>query len=128
MSYKVHGNILGFETMSEVEIHKVDELFSTMVDKENDNLSFTLVSPYALREYSFDVPLNVKQTLEITNESKLTAYNIVVIQKPLEKSTVNFLAPILVNLDNGKIAQVVLNPKEHPDFGMAESIESFRNE
>ena len=128
MSYKIHKDILGFETTTDVEIHKVDDLFSTMIDKSNDKISFTLVNPYALREYSFDVPTDAKILLEITNESKLEVYNVVVIQNPLEKSTVNFLAPILVNLDNNKLAQIILDPKKHPDFGMAESVESFREQ
>ena len=48
------------------------------------------------------------------------------IQKPLENSTVNFLAPIVVNIDNNTVAQVVLNQKRHPDLGFNETIKSFR--
>jgi len=49
-----------------------------------------------------------------------------VLQEPLENTTINFLAPIIVNNDNNLIAQAVLNAQEHPEFGMAESIKSFR--
>ena len=35
MSYEIKGHILGFEKTRKVEIHKVDELFSTILDKEN---------------------------------------------------------------------------------------------
>jgi flagellar assembly factor FliW len=55
----------------------------------------------------------------------LLVYNIAVIQKPLEQTAVNFLAPIIVNEDNKTIAQAVLKRVEHPDFGMAERISSF---
>lgn len=126
MNYKVRGNILGFEDTLEVEIHEVDELFSTIIDKNNEGISFTVASPYALREYSFDMPSDIKAILEINEKSNVSVYNIVVIQKPLENSTINFLAPIIVNNDNNKIAQAVLNAKNHPDFGMTEEIKSFR--
>ena len=126
MSYEVKGNILGFEKTINVEINEIDNLFSTMLDSNNKDISFTIVNPYSLREYSFDLPTDVKVILEIDENSNFSVYNIVVIQKPLEDSTVNFLAPIVVNNDNNKIAQAVLNSKRHPDFGMAEKIQSFK--
>lgn len=126
MSYEVRGNILGFEDTVNVEITAIDELFATMKDADNENISFTLANPYALREYSFDVPTDIKVLLEINEKSNVNVYNIVVIQKPLENSTINFLAPIIVNNDNKKVAQAVLDPKRHPEFGMAESIKSFK--
>lgn len=125
MLYDVKGMILGFEDTKKVEVLEIDELFATMKDADNENISFTLVNPYALREYSLDVPSDIKILLEINENSKIHVYNIVMIQTPLEDSTVNFLAPILVNADNGKMAQVVLNDKKHPDFGMCETIKSF---
>ena len=126
MNYEIKGNILGFENITEVEIHEVDELFSTMIDANNKEISFTIANPYVLREYSFDLPLYVMVLLEITEESNVSVYNIVVIQKPLEESTVNFLAPIVVNNDTKKVAQVVLKQNNHPDFGMSEKIKSFK--
>ena len=126
MSYEVRGNILGFEDTTNVEINEIDELFSTMQDINNENISFTIVNPYLLREYSFDLPIDIKILLEIDENSKVSVYNIAVMQKPLEASQINFLAPIIMNNDNNKIGQAVLDPNKHPDFGMAESIKSFK--
>ena len=128
MGYEVKGEILGFANTKQVEINEIDELFSTMRDKQNKGISFTLVNPYLLREYSFDIPSETKNLLEIHANSKISVYNILLIQKPLEKSTINFLAPIIINHDNNTLAQIVLEPKKNPDYGMAESIESFRKE
>ena len=113
MSYEVKGNILGFEEITNVEINEIDDLFSTMQDSNNKEISFTIVNPYSLREYSFDLPTDVKVILEIDENSNFSVYNIVVIQKPLEDSTVNFLAPIVVNNDNNKIDQAVINSKRY---------------
>lgn len=126
MPYNVKGQILGFAETKNIEINFIDELFSTMIDTDNQNISFTLVTPYLLREYVFDLPLDIKALLDITEASKIGVYNILVIQKPLEKSTINFLAPIVINYDNNSLAQALLDPKAHPDFGMAETIESFK--
>ena len=124
--YEVRGNILGFEDTVNVEINEIDELFSTMQDADNRDISFTIANPYSLREYSFDLPSDIKIILDVNEKSNINVYNMVVIQKPLESSTINFLAPIIVNNDNNKIAQTVLDTKKHPDFGMAESIKSFK--
>jgi flagellar assembly factor FliW len=126
MSYEVKGQILGFDNTHNVDINEVDELFSTMIDTDNENISFTLVNPYLLREYSFDLPTNLKILLDITADSKINVYNIVIIQKPLEKSTINFLAPIIVNEDSKKIGQAVLDHNAYPDFGIRQTIESFK--
>ncbi len=126
MSYDVRGELLGFPDTHKLEIVEIDALFSTMKDIDNDYVSFTIVNPYALREYSFDIPSDIKVLLEITPDSSISVYNILIIQKPLEKSTINFLAPIIINNDNNKLAQVILDPRKHQDFGMAESIESFK--
>jgi len=126
MAYEVKGEILGFVNTKQVDINEIDELFSTMIDKQNEGISFTLVNPYMLREYSFDIPTKTKNLLNINSDSKISVYNILLIQKPLEKSTINFLAPIIINHDNNTLTQIVLEPKQNPDCSIAQSIESFR--
>jgi len=126
MDYEVKGTILGFEQTTSVSIVAIDSLFLTMKDTKNENISFTLANPYQLREYSFDLPIDVKILLDIDENSSIDVYNIVLIQNPLENSTINFLAPIVVNNDNNKIAQAVLDGKRYPKFSMAESIKSFK--
>jgi flagellar assembly factor FliW len=126
MSYKVKHEILGFPNTKELDIKEIDPLFSTMKDVEDQNISFTLVNPFLLRDYTIDIPLETKKLLEIDEKSKVGVFNILMIQRPLEKSTINFLAPIIINLDKNLLAQVILDPKQHPDYGMTESIESFK--
>ncbi len=123
--YEVKGSILGFENTKSVEIIEIDNLFSTIRDVDNKNISFTVVNPYELREYSFDIAPDVQKLLNIKDNSKLSTYNVVVIQNPLESSIINFLAPFVINNDNMTIAQIILDPERHPDFGMTETIKSF---
>ena len=125
MSYEVKSHILGFDDTKKVDIVEIDDLFATMKDIENEAISFTLANPYLLREYSFDVPVAIQTLLDINENSNVKVYNIVVVQKPLEESRINFLAPIVINEDNKTVAQIVLDPKENPDYGMAEPIKDF---
>jgi len=128
MHYKVVSEILGFKDMKEVLIEPIDEFFSKMSDANNKNISFSLINPHLLREYSFTLPADIKALLKIDDNTDITVYNILLIQKPPETSTINFLAPIVVNNDNKTVAQVVLEPKQNPDFGMAERINTFTAE
>ncbi len=126
MVYKVDGRIYGFSDTVTVEFHKIDELFATIKDSDNEAVSFTLVNPFRLREYAFDLADDVKVLLDINEETNILVYNIVIIQDPLDASKINFLAPLILNEDNQTMAQIILKPEEYPDFGMAESIQSFR--
>ncbi len=60
--YEVKGSILGFENTLNVEIIEIDELFATIKDIDNKEISFTVVNPYELREYSFDISSNIKNS------------------------------------------------------------------
>lgn len=128
MIYDVRGIILGFEDTLKVDVNEIDELFTTLQDTQNKDISFTVVNPYALREYSFEIPSDVKILLDINQNSNVSIYNIVVIQNPIENSTINFLAPLIVNDDTKKIAQAVIDTKKHPEYSIAESIKSFKKE
>jgi flagellar assembly factor FliW len=127
MQYEIKSMILGFDRITKVELIKVDELFSTLKSCDDSGVSFTLVNPYALREYSFDVPLSIRLLLDINETSNLLVYNVVVIQNPLDESCINFLAPLIFNQDNATAAQAVLSAAEHPDFDLAEPIKKFKS-
>jgi flagellar assembly factor FliW len=126
MQYQVKSTILGFEQIECVELKEIDELFSTLRSCNND-VSFTLVNPYALREYSFDLPMPIRVLLDINENSKVVVYNIAVIQDPLDESCINFIAPLIFNQDNATMAQAVLDVKNHPGFGLAEPIKNFKS-
>ncbi len=127
MQYEVKSPILGFETMKKVQLDVTDDLFATLKNCDDANISFTIVNPYTLREYSFDIPTSIRVLLDINEKSKLVVYNVVVIQDPLDESCVNFLAPLIFNQDNATMAQALLDAKDHPGFGFAEPIKNFRS-
>jgi flagellar assembly factor FliW len=125
MIYQVKTPILGFEQTETVKFEQIDTMTAKITDTKNPDISFTLVNPYALREYSFDVPSPVQVLLEMTETSKINVFNILVLQKPVEKSLVNLLAPLLFNEDNGTMGQAVLSGRDYPDFGVSVEIEKY---
>ncbi|WP_294961612.1 flagellar assembly protein FliW [Sulfurimonas sp.] len=125
MKFDISVPFLGFDSIKQVEIEKIDDVFMKMVSCEDDQISFTLIDPFVLREYDFEIPNNVKEIMEINEKSNLLILNIVLIQTPIESSVVNFVGPLIFNTDNNKAVQVIL--AESTEYGVAEKISIFLN-
>lgn len=125
MTYELKSPILGFEDLNEVILMEQDDVFAKIQSGNNPYIELNLVNPYALREYSFEIPKYVSLLLDITEASKVTVYCVLINQKPIEHSKVNFLAPIIFNTDNGKAAQIALSVKNYPDFKVADDLQEY---
>lgn len=125
MKFDIRVPLLGFENVKQIELQKIDEIFMKMQSCEDENISFTLINPYVLREYDFEVPQNILDLLSITKESNLLILNIVLIQTPIEDSVVNFIGPLIFNTDTKQAVQIILS--EQTNYGVAEKISSFLN-
>ena len=124
MIFSVKSPILGFEHIKTMELIELDKFFVKLASKD-DETSFTMINPFALRSYEFDIPSYYEELMDIKESSQLRSYNIIVVALPLEKSTVNFVAPIVCNMDNMTLSQVVLDVTKYPQYGQAEMIENF---
>ena len=124
MIFSVKSPILGFEHIKTMELIELDKFFVKLASKD-DETSFTMIKPFALRSYEFDIPSYYEELMDIKESSQLRIYNIIVVALPLEKSTVNFVAPIVCNMDNMTLSQVVLDVTKYPQYGQAEMIENF---
>ena len=128
MQFELKLPLLGFESIKKMKLTKIDDIFMQLENmSENSKPSFTLINPFVLKPYSIEIPDSIQALLDIKEESNILIFNVVVIQNPLEKSTVNFLAPIIFNTDNNTMAQTILDGKASYEHGMAESIQSFMN-
>ncbi|MDR1911330.1 MAG: flagellar assembly protein FliW [Helicobacteraceae bacterium] len=125
MIYSLKSPILGFEQVKEVEFNESDELFATIADASKSGLIWTLINPYRLREYSFDLSADLQKTLGINENSQTLVYNILALGQATDDSEINFLAPIVFNKDNALAAQIVLDVKKYPDFGAAQKLSEF---
>jgi len=123
MKFDIKVPLLGFDNLKQVELKKIDDIFMKMTSSHDEHISFTLINPFVLREYDFEVPDKIKDLMQIDENSNLLILNIVVTQIPIENSAINFVGPLVFNTDNQTAAQIIL-----PDdtmYGVAETISSF---
>lgn len=115
--------LLGFDDVKQLELTKIDDIFMRMEVPKTAKPSFTLINPFILREYSFDIPENIQKILNITSESNILIFNTVIVTTPIQNSTINFAAPFVFNTDNNTMAQVILTDAD--GYGIAEPIYNF---
>ncbi len=125
MEFEVKSPILGFENVNRMKLEKIDDVFMKLFNLDEEHPSFTLVNPFALREYEFEIPLAIKLLLDLRENTNLLILNIMIVQNPIENSTVNFVAPVLFNFDNQTMGQVVLDSTRYVKFGLAEPISDY---
>jgi len=123
MIFELRVPIFGFEKTKQLELKKIDDIFMRLQSIDAKEPSFTLVNPFVLRDYEFDIPSSLQEKLKIDENSNLLIFNIVMIQKPIENSTVNFVAPLIFNTDSKLMAQMIINDRQ--DYGVTEVIKSF---
>lgn len=122
MQLQVASPILGFEQIENYELEQIDDYFYRLT---HGDIVFTLLDPSKVRAYAFDLPPFYARKLEAKPGDALLTLTMVVLQRPIESSVVNFLAPIVINLDKKLLAQVALEERHYPDFALAEKIGSY---
>lgn len=127
MVFTVKSPIPGFPHIDTVELSKIDDFFMSLHDQDGFT-SFTLVNPYLLRAYEFDIPSYYKTLLEIEETTNVLVLNIMIVTTPIENSTVNFIAPLIFNTDNQTMAQILLDSEKYANFGITEKIGAFLEE
>jgi len=123
MKFDICVPILGFEDVKKVSLEKIDDIFMKMQSLDDEHISFTLIDPFVLREYDFEVPDKIQKLLQIDKNSNLLILNIVLIQSPIEDSVINFIGPMVFNTQNNKAAQIILT--ESINYSVAEKISTF---
>ncbi|TBR81157.1 flagellar assembly protein FliW [Campylobacter novaezeelandiae] len=126
MTLAVKCPILGFEETKNMEFSTIDEVFVRLKSLDGKEFSFVLINPYLIRpDYEFDIPTYYQELLSLSPQSNMKVYNIVAISDTIEDSTVNFLAPVVMNLDNNSMVQVILDSTNYPSFFQAEKISDY---
>lgn len=129
MVFDVKYPVLGFENVTSFDFDAVDDNFATIRAMDNGGIpSFTLVNPFVLREYAFDIPSSIKALMDIKENSNILVYLILIVKRPFNESLANFLAPIVFNVDNKTMSQVVLDELQYPNYFAAEPISKFITE
>jgi flagellar assembly factor FliW len=122
MQFELKLPLLGFESIQHMELKKIDDIFMRLESVE-EGPSFTLINPYVLREYAFDIPSSLQALLGINGNSNLLIYTILILTTPIENSNINFAAPLIFNTDNGYMAQIIIDNSS--EFSIAEPIKNY---
>ena len=126
MTFDVKSPIPGFEQIKQVELEKIDDFFMQLKSCD-DETSFTLINPFLLREYDFEVPEYFKNLLELEEKSNTLVFNIMIVSTPIETSVINFIAPLVFNADKSCAAQILLDSNKYKQYGIMENISDYLN-
>lgn len=122
MQFTLQLPLLGFESVTHMELQKIDDIFMRL-ESVGEGPSFTLINPYVLREYSFDIPTSLQAAMQIDETSNLLIFTIVILNTTIEESTINFVAPLIFNTDNQTMAQIIIDNRA--DFSISEPIRNY---
>jgi flagellar assembly factor FliW len=110
---QLNGSILGFENYNEFSVNVVEENnhFAYLQSLEQKDIGFLVVTPFTFYpEYWIDIEEKDHKLLDIHTHEDVTVLSIVTIGEPFTESTLNLLAPILINIKNGQGKQMILPP------------------
>ncbi len=115
--------ILGFEDSRQFILLDIpeNEFFKILQDVEREYVSFIVTDPFKFKEdYEMEVQDNELLKINIRKKEQIAMINIVTLSDVFEKSSMNLLAPIIMNTENRIGKQYVLSnvsySTKHPLF------------
>lgn len=89
--------------------YQLESPFAFLQSANEPDLTFMIVEPFSFfPDYDFELEDGIVKELGISDENPPQVFNIVKVVEKLENMTANLLAPILVNWQNRKAMQYVL--------------------
>lgn len=80
---------------------------------EEEHVGFVVAYPFAFKkDYAFDISEENKEALQIENEEDILTYVIVTLKEAFAQSTLNLLAPVIINSKKKIGQQIVLVDNE----------------
>ncbi|GAB4072947.1 flagellar assembly protein FliW [Barrientosiimonas marina] len=90
-------------------------VFQVLQSVKTPDIAFIVVSPYQFyQDYVIDLDDRSAISLDISHASDVIVLTIVTVKEPLEASTLNLKAPIIINSQNNKGEQYILTTDAYP--------------
>ncbi|MFF2178505.1 flagellar assembly protein FliW [Lysinibacillus sp. NPDC058147] len=110
--------LLGLEDYKKFVLLPIDANLPLVLLQSVDQMEigFVIAYPFAFKkDYSFEISDEDHNQLQIEKEEDVLTYTIVTMKETFEDSTINLLAPIIINIDKNLGKQVVLEDnKSYP--------------
>lgn len=117
----------GFENEKNFILQAVEgnEVFQILQSTESKEVGFVTANPYLFTEdYNFELDEATVEALQIESAEDVIVVAIVTVKDPFQTSTINLKAPVVINTQNRKAKQCIL---EKSDYPIRHSIESKTN-
>ncbi|EFM09018.1 protein of unknown function DUF180 [Paenibacillus curdlanolyticus YK9] len=127
MRIDLANSIIGFEHLKYFKLEGINEEspYAMLNSDEDEGIGFVVVSPFdTYPEYEFRINDEVLENLNIKQPEDVAVYSIVTVKQPFSKSTMNLVAPIVINVSRGEGRQVILN---HTDYKINAELFPLRN-
>lgn len=102
----------GFEEERQFVLLDISEnvVFQVLQSVTSPELAFFVVNPYLLfNDYSIKLNEHAIETLDIKEEKDVAVLTVMTLKEPFSDSTVNLKAPLVINLENKRGKQYILN-------------------
>ena len=108
--------IPGFEGLRSFILLSVDEYtpFKWLQSLDDTDIAFVIIDPkVVVKDYKVEINEEAIRLLDIKDINHLLVFAIVVIPEEIEKMTANLKAPIIINAENNKAMQILLDNDEY---------------
>ena len=110
--------IIGYDGLTKYVLieHSDNSSFKWLQSIEDGDLAFPVTSPAFFDiEYQFEIPTEKAELIDLTSVEALISLNIVSIPATNPRlSTINLLAPIIINAANKQGMQIILSSSNYP--------------
>lgn len=109
-------SIVGYEQLQYFRVEEMDAQtpFCLLQSEEDPNVGFIIVSPFDMyKEYEIDLSEELIAKLNVNEPEDVIVLSIVTVRRPFIQSTMNLLAPLVVNVKSGEGRQFIMNGNQY---------------
>jgi flagellar assembly factor FliW len=108
------NSLLGFEQISRFLVQEVEEgsIYAFLNGIEDEKIGFIVSSPFNFfNDFAFELTETIMKDMDISSENDVLVLGIITLNDSFDESSMNLLAPIIINLNNLEARQIVLPSK-----------------
>ena len=105
----------GFQEYTKFILLGLDEdlPIALLQSTEDERIGFVVGYPFAFKQdYAFDLSEEDKKQLQLEEENEVATYTVITLKDNFSDSTINLLAPIVINMKQRLGKQIVLQDSE----------------